>query len=501
MIMTLIWFMIILTLIVVAHELGHYLFARMFNTKVEEFAVGFGPKLFNIKGKNTTFRFNSIPLGGYVRLAGEDIESPEYDENDKTLYLNKKPWQKFLISFAGPLFSFLLGLIIIIIIGIGYGFPKVGIAQVQENSPAYISGLQENDTILKINGDYIFDPSILAIELRNNKPINLTVDRNGLLKDLKVSPVLSEKQSLIYLYDYEIKESNKIENDLKINDSANFYNILNKMEKNDLTKISYKNSIYSGFISNYMINDQKPVIGITFNLFSNKIMKDVDIFQKNDLIVGINEKNINNGTQLISTIQTLNIPENTILITTYGNQIQEINRSSKNDLLLKISRNNEIIELNMTKEELFNYLSIPGFIDNSERLHPTLSQIIPMSFSWAKSLIESVIQVFSQLFTGQTSTDELSGPVGIVNIVGQASKAGLESILNLIALITINLGVFNLLPLPALDGGRIVFSLYEIITRKRVNPKIEGIIHFIGFILLMGFAIYVTFNDISRIIK
>jgi regulator of sigma E protease len=112
--------------------------------------------------------------------------------------------------------------------------------------------------------------------------------------------------------------------------------------------------------------------------------------------------------------------------------------------------------------------------------------------------MESVVQVIKQLFTGQTNTNEIAGPIGIATIIGQASKAGFESILNILALITINLGVINILPLPALDGGRIIFSLYEIIARRKVNPKIESLIHAIGFIILMGLMIFIAFNDITR---
>jgi regulator of sigma E protease len=112
-----------------------------------------------------------------------------------------------------------------------------------------------------------------------------------------------------------------------------------------------------------------------------------------------------------------------------------------------------------------------------------------------------MLQSIGQLFTGKADTNDLMGPVGIANIIGQAAQAGIESILSLIALITLNLGIFNLLPLPALDGGRIVFSLYEMISRRKVNPKVEAIVHFIGFALLMVLMVYVTFNDITRFMK
>jgi regulator of sigma E protease len=172
---------------------------------------------------------------------------------------------------------------------------------------------------------------------------------------------------------------------------------------------------------------------------------------------------------------------------------------AKDEIAIKVLRDGKIIEINSSKKELINIFSQPGIVNLSDnRLKPSLTEIIPVSFGWTKTLMESVVQVIKQLFTGETKTDEIAGPIGIATIIGQASKAGFESILNILALITINLGVINLLPLPALDGGRIIFSLFEIISRKKVNPKIESLIHVIGFIILIGLMIFIAFNDITR---
>lgn len=149
--MSVIYFLLVITLVVVVHEFGHFIFAKLFNTYVIEFAIGFGPTIFSKKGKETTFKFNLIPLGGYVRLAGEDeMNSSENTaiSSEKLLY-NKKPIQKFLISFAGPFFSILLGYVLLAFNGLYYGFQEVKIESVIQDSPAYYAGLKDGDVIKK----------------------------------------------------------------------------------------------------------------------------------------------------------------------------------------------------------------------------------------------------------------------------------------------------------------------------------------------------------------
>ena len=107
-------------------------------------------------------------------------------------------------------------------------------------------------------------------------------------------------------------------------------------------------------------------------------------------------------------------------------------------------------------------------------------------------------KIITELFSGQRNVSEFSGPIGIMAVIGQASDAGLESVILIVALITLNLGIINLLPLPALDGGRIVFNLIEMIMRKRINPVIEGYIHTAGFFFIIGLSFYIMYFDILR---
>lgn len=141
------------------------------------------------------------------------------------------------------------------------------------------------------------------------------------------------------------------------------------------------------------------------------------------------------------------------------------------------------------------------FIDFKVRAVPkTVMGVVANSFNWTNSIVKQVWGSFIDLITGRYGINQLSGPVGVTSAIGQASSMGLRSLLLLVAFITVNLGVFNLLPLPALDGGRLIFLLIELVRRKPVSPKYEGLVHAVGFILLIGIMIIVTVNDVVRLV-
>ena len=495
--MAILWFLIIFTIIVVVHEFGHFIFAKMFDTKVLEFSIGFGPKLFFKKGKKTDFAIRAIPLGGYVKLAGEDDLENIEDNDDPTLLFNKKPWQKLLISFAGPLFSFLLGIIVIASSGLIYGLPQVRIENVMDNSPAQLAGLESGDIIRKVNNDYVFDSQILNLEVREGDPLNLEIIRNENIIEKEITPKRIPEEYILNISN--VSGNSSIQTINKINGIEQEPSVLEKMESGDPISFSNNDNILRGNIENIQKIDSRYIIGVNFDIYTNIIAKDYQIFEKNDQIIEIENIEINNGIDFVNTISRINIPEGNLMIELSNDEMNIIKPFDKDEITLKVLRNNNIVEINSSKTELINIFSQPGIVNISDnRLKPSLTEIIPVSFGWAKTLMESVVQVIKQLFTGQTKTDEIAGPIGIATIIGQASKAGFESILNILALITINLGVINLLPLPALDGGRIIFSLFEIISRKKVNPKVESLIHVIGFIILIGLMIFIAFNDITR---
>ncbi len=173
-----------------------------------------------------------------------------------------------------------------------------------------------------------------------------------------------------------------------------------------------------------------------------------------------------------------------------------MSRNGEKPIEMTVKRNNELIKLNVTPytDDGVSYIGFyPEIVKNN--LYHTVTQAFYTEIFVAKVVIVSLLE----LFTGGVSFSEASGPVGIVSEIGKAARMGIYNIIYLLALISVNLGLFNLLPFPALDGGRAVFCIYEMITKKKVSATVESYVHAIGFLILIGLMIYVTFNDVFKL--
>lgn len=343
----LIYFIIILGIIVLVHEFGHFLFAKMFGIYVYEFSIGMGPKLFSKKGKNkeTDYSIRAIPIGGYVSLAGEEVDDDKKVPKNRKLY-SKPIWQRLLVMFFGAGFNFIFAILILFMTAAIWGAPSTEpvIKEVMKNHPAEKAGIVAGDTILKVNNDKVStsDDLSLFLQLANkDKEITLKVEhKDGEIENIKVKP---------------------------------------EEEKVDGSKV-YK-------------------IGVTIGGETNR-----------------------------------------------------------------------------------------GFVET-----------IKYTFVKTGALFKQMFITFRSLFTGVLGVDNLSGPVGIYNIVENQREAGFQNVLFLIALLSINVGFINLIPFPAFDGGRILFLIIEKIKGSPVKPEVENTIHTIGFFLLIALMLFVTFNDILRL--
>lgn len=348
MILTLILFIIILGVIVLIHEGGHFLFAKLTKVHVYEFSIGMGPVLFKRIAKDKTqYSIRAIPIGGFVSLAGEEIDEKERERTKGSNLQDKTLFQRFLVMFMGVGFNFISAFLFLLLMALLAGAPSQEpvISGIASGYPAEEVGLEEGDKVLRINDHkvtFLEDISLyLAIE-DLDKPVTFEV----------------------------LKEDN----------SKEVYEVLPQ-------KIKDENG------------EDKYAIGIEIN------------------------KGVEKG--FISSIRYAALEECAIL--------------------------------------------------------------------------KQMYVVLANLFTGGVSLNQLSGPVGIFSIVGQMSKEGFAALLYLTALLSINVGVINLLPFPAFDGGRILFLIIEKIKGSPVNPKVENTIHSIGFILLILLMIYVTFNDVLKL--
>ena len=345
--MTLIYFILILGVIILIHEFGHFIFAKKAGIYVYEFSIGMGPRIFKWTRKNdeTEYSIRLIPIGGFVQMAGEEIEDDPEVPKDKKFSV-KTFGQKFMTVIAGIMNNFLLAIFLFFLIALFNGAPqnKAIVGEISEDYPAYTSGLKEGDRILKVNGKNAATYDTLALELQENtgKNIKLEVDRNGQTETVNLKPKkVKENGEEVYRYGFTITDE-----------------------------------VETGFFAS-----------------------------------------------------------------------------------------------------------------------------LKYAFSKTFSLLHQMILVIGYLVTGNLNLNALAGPVGIFGIVGTAADAGIWSVLSLIALLSVNVGFINLLPLPAFDGGRLLFIIIEKIKGKPVDPRLENTIHAVGFFLLMALMLLITYNDIIRLIK
>ncbi len=355
--MTILIFLLILTILVLVHEFGHFIIAKKMGVKVEEFGLGLPPRIFGVKKGETLYSVNLLPLGGFVKLYGE-----EYDELHKTninrMFVNKTPWQKTLIILGGVIGNFLLGWFIfsyLVTQGIPVPINKVIIEKVTKNSPAQIAGVKEKDIILKLI------PPISPIS-----PISLTS-------------------------------------------------------------------------STTLITLTQKYAGQTIGL----------------------EIKRNGKTFLTKIIPRINPP---------------------------VGEGPLGIAITSSIEKKYPWYTAPyyGLIAASN-----------ITYKIATELGKLILG----LITFQKPHVDVAGPVGIANLAGQAVKFGGNAFLQFLGLLSLNLAIINILPFPALDGGRLIFVLYEGITKKKPNKNIEKYTNLIGFIMLLSLAALITVNDIIKIIR
>lgn len=360
--------LIVLGLIIGFHEFGHFIVAKLTGMGVHEFSFGFGPPLFQKKVRDTTYSVRMIPLGGFVRIAGMELEDSEEDRVAPNSFNNKPYLAKFATILAGAFMNMVLALFVFIIIGMAVGYPKPGnrvfVAGVMPSYPADKAGLQNGDYIIEINGVHApLDNQTVVNEIRNGKPpVRLVVERDGKPISLTIQP-----------------------------------------QKIDLPEPDPK---YNGWLYH-----MKSYYGI-----------------------GIATDSTSGGWE----------------------------RSSAGKSI------------------------ILGSTEVAYRIKDAIAQ-------------------FASLATMRIKPNQLHGPLFIGNMAYNASRhavdsrIGLLSFLSLIGLLSIFIGFFNLLPIPALDGSRLLFLTIEAIIRKPFDKQKEAMVHMVGLLLLVGLVLFVTVGDVLSI--
>jgi regulator of sigma E protease len=422
----------ILGIIVIIHELGHFLLAKKNGITVTEFSVGMGPRIASFVRKGTRYSLKLLPIGGSCMMLGED-ETVE----DEGAFHKKGVWARFSVIFAGAFFNFLLAFVLALILLGNAGVDKPYITGVKSGGPAEKAGLQEGDLIQDINGTSIhFSREIDYFYFFNkitDQPVKITYYRDGDKNTATVTPDWVDLYLLGCTYT-STKDAAKLE----------------------------------AVSKDYPLAKAGLLVG--------------------DIITNIDGTDIASGEELAKYFETNPLKEAPVNITYSRDGVT--NTASVTPVL-----------------ERSGYDMGWNYYYYREKVSPL--QVVKYSFFEVKSTIVNTFKSVLYLIAGKMSPKEIAGPVGIVNAVGQmvdASKTeGIRvTILSLISfsiLISANLGVMNLLPLPALDGGRLVFLLIEAIRRKPVPKEKEAMVHMVGMVLLMILMVFVLYNDIRNIMR
>jgi regulator of sigma E protease len=319
-------------LVILVHELGHFTVAKMVGIKVNEFAIGMGPKVLQTTKGETQYTLRLLPIGGYVKMEGEEENSDDPRSFGKVSAL-----ARMAVVVAGAIMNFALAIIVLSIVAFNVGTPTTVIEEAIIDSPAYISGIEQGDNIISING----------IETNTWNKISNTISKADPVEKLEIKLLRSGEEKTIYVQP--------------------------------------------------IIEDNRTIIGI----------------------VPRPEKSLVNG--------------------------------------------------------------IKGGFQNTGMF------------------IKLMFEFVGTIFKGQVSINDLSGPVGVISEVGKQAAFGMNNLLLILGFISVNLGFFNLLPIPALDGSRLIFLLIELVRGKPIDPDKENFIHMIGFVLLISLMLVVTYKDLIRI--
>jgi regulator of sigma E protease len=425
---SLIAFTFVLGVLIFVHELGHFLMARRIGVRVLTFSLGFGPKILSFRRGDTEYCVSAIPLGGYVKMAGENPEDARTGANDE--FLSKTKWQRFQVLIMGPVMNLLLALIVLAFVLYqgadvpAFGEQPVVVGSVVPDSPAAKAGIQAGDRIVAIGDRTVetWDEFSMEILPKGGRQVTLTIDRNGqrLTQDMTPGAVGPYDEAFVGV------------------------------------RAAARPAVGA-------VNPGEPAAEAGL--------------QRRDIILGVNGEKPITQQRITEVIQA---NEGTAL--TF-----EIERDGQPQTLLVTPKKLDTVRIGIQISPEF------------KTVQPTLLEAFKLSAerNWEASTM--IIRTLGGLFTRDTPVKQLMGPVAIAGLSGDAFQLGWIPLFSLMAMISLNLGLLNLMPVPVLDGGHIAILALEGLSRRDFSLKVKEKMLLAGFVLLLMLMVTVIYNDLARV--
>lgn len=537
-------FLILLAVLVAVHEFGHFIVAKWLGVKVLKFSIGFGPKILGFTKGETEYKISLLPLGGYVKMAGEVPGEEVSPEDLKRSFLHQAPWKRFLIVAAGPAVNLVFPILVYFFVFLGSTqaiAPKL--AAVEPGLPAAQAGLLAGDRVLAIDGQPVQTFEEIRDRLKNlsDKPTQVTVDRNGeqLTKTVipavgfevdpmervpqgflgigatKRPPIVGVQEKspahaaglrtfdrVISLNGQPVKDEEAL---LALAKGANGNLDLHVLRSSELALPGVSAEVQKTVRISvpHKSGEELLALGVErHDLYISKVVKESPAFEaglaEGDRVVEADGKPIQSSLQLSLILQRL----------------------SEKPFRLKVRRGDQERTLALSqrklkvKDELGNEVPVvqPGFLLGSRTdveqpemekvtVHIGPAEALRRSFKILPEVIRKTALVIPALLTGKVPFASVGGPIMMYQLASRAAEVGINRFLELMAVISVNLGIMNLLPIPVLDGFGLLSAVWEGIRRKPIPLRAREIANMVGLAMLVLLMLAVMRNDVTRLIN
>ncbi|HXE30760.1 MAG TPA: RIP metalloprotease RseP [Terriglobales bacterium] len=435
---------VVLGVIVFVHELGHFLAAKAFGVRVETFSLGFGTRLFGVRYGPTDYRISLLPLGGYVKMAGENPLEERSGQPDE--FLSKSRWQRFIIALAGPFMNAVLA-VGLLIPAYMREFPRnpvldspAVVAEVQPDSPAAKAGIRPKDRIVNIDGasNPTWETMFLKTAVSVDHPLDVTLNRQGAIVHTKMTPVSDGP-------------------------------------------------------------DNPPLVGLApaqttrFGDITAGSPAAAAGLAAGDQVVRANGEEVLDPGNLVDLIQQSEPDPKTAGLGAAGRPVS-----------LELLRGGHTLSIAVTPklqdyQERRQWMIGAAFVNDTTIVQLPFGEALRQSLDENKQYSMVILDLVGKLVERQASIQNLQGPVGIASVTGDAARSSsLLPLFQVTSLISLNLGILNLLPIPVLDGGMIMFLFIEGIMRHEISLKVKERVYQVGFAFLLILMTVVVYNDIVR---
>ena len=426
---TLLSFLFVLGVLVFVHELGHFLAARRIGVRVLTFSLGFGPKILKFQRGDTEYCVSAIPLGGYVKMAGETPDNPGTGSPDE--FMSKTKWERFQVLIMGPLMNIVLAVVVMaVVLAQGAEVPVYQdqppvVGAVESGSPAEQVGIQRGDLIVDVAGRPVdtWEDLFIAVGTRPDRDVAVTLRRSGQTRSVTVRPVPETR--------YEI-----------------------------------------GTIG--VMPDINPIVA---SVIAGEPAERAGLMA-DDVVLAVNGERMVTRTQLVETIS----------------------RNGDQEIELTIQRQGREQIVRATPEQRGDRGMLGIYVTEPTRsFTPGPFEALTLSVERNIEFSGLIFQTLGGLFVGEVSPRQLMGPVAIAQLSGESAEAGWIALFSLMASISLNLGLLNLLPIPVLDGGHILIIALEGVARRDFSIAVKEKMLLAGFVLLMTLMVTVIYNDLTRV--